>query len=195
LSLTWSMRTDEVSQERVSLVAPTGKVNDCKSCLNNCCVGSRSAVLLRLRDIATLIDLERTDLISHEKPNFSLTQQQERPALARQVRSQDWQEFPVLAQNSYGACQALDTEGQCTLYPHWPMSCDRFPYAFHPERYEVLYSRRCDAFWIHPSLTQRAQAMASASVDSYNARIKDRILLAYAREELEQLGIAKFLRF
>ena len=44
-------------------------------------------------------------------------------------------------------------------------------------------------------LTQRAQAMASASVDSYNARIKDRILLAYAREELEELGIAKFLRF
>ena len=194
LSLSWSMRTREVNPDDITLIAPTGKVNDCQSCMNNCCVGHSSTVLLRLRDIAALIDLGRTELITQEKPCFDTATLQERPALARQVSSRDWQEFPVLTQNSFGACDALDTEGQCTLYPHWPSTCARFPYTFNPDQLEVLYSRRCDAFWIHPHLEERAHEMAVSAVGAYNARIRDRILLAYASERLEALGIAKFLR-
>ena len=194
LSLNWSMSTREIDPETISLVAPEGKVNDCTSCMNNCCVGHNSTVLLRLRDIAALMDLNRTELITHEKPRFAASELHKSPALERQVHSRDWQEFPVLRQNSFGACLALDTEGQCTLYPHWPATCARFPYSLNPDRLEVLYSKRCDAFWIHPSLAKEAQTMAVAAVSAYNTRIRDRIVLAYARDRLEALGITKFLR-
>ncbi len=194
IALHWSMRTREVQPETLAMIAPKGKINDCGSCMNNCCVGHHATVLLRLRDIAALMDLDRTDLMTQDKPQFSSAELSDSPSLARQVNSRDWQEFPVLRQNSFGACVALDTEGQCTLYPHWPATCARFPYSLNPDRLEVLYSKRCDAFWIHPSYQEQAKRMAVAAASAYNARIRDRIMLAYAPERLEALGITKFLR-
>ena len=86
--------------------------------------------------------------------------------------------------------------GRCSLHPHWPLSCARFPYALHLDAHEVFYSRRCDAFWIRNDgkADGRVQAMTIAAVASYNERIKDFVILAYARERLVDLGLARHLR-
>lgn len=194
LRLRWQMRLSLMRPEHVTIVAPTGKVNDCSECTDICCLGARSTVLLRLRDIAMLCDIQRTDLITHTKPIFSQTQLAHNPALARQTSSQSWQIFPVLRQNSFGACVALNNEGRCGLYPHWPLSCQRFPYFLDTDFKEVKYSQRCQSFWIHPKQEKQVDVMRVAAVAAYNERIKDAILLAYAPKRLEKLGLMSYLR-
>jgi Fe-S-cluster containining protein len=177
---------------RVPVVAPPGKINDCSSCTRSCCLGPRSTVLLRLRDIATLVDVGRTDLMTHAKPAFDEAELQARPALRQHVSTASWKRFPVLRQNAFGACGALSSEGRCTLFPHWPLSCARFPYALHLADGDVFYSPRCDSFWIHPRAEAAASEMAALAVTSYNERIKDLILLEYAPAQLDALGLLRF---
>ena len=194
LKLRWRIRLRRLRPERAKVLAPLGKVNDCASCMDSCCIGKHSTVQLRLRDIATLTDLGRAELITHDKPAFTADELEARPALRRQVASESWQTFPVLKQNRFHACLALTDAGQCELYPNWPLSCARFPYALHADTEEVFYSRRCDSFWVRPSDTSRAQAMAVAAVVAYNERVKDLVLLAFARPRLADLGLLKHLR-
>lgn len=176
------------------VLGPPGKVNDCPSCTDICCVGPRSTVLLRFTDIATLLDLGRADLISYEKPRFSPAELARHPALARQVFSRGWELFPVLAQNSMGACAALTLDGKCSLYPHWPLACARFPYALHANLREVFYSQRCDAYWVRRDADPAVTRMKEAAVEAYNQRIRDLVLLTYAREALAGLGLLDVLR-
>lgn len=188
------MRTRLIDEKKVDIIAPRYKVNECASCTDNCCIGPHSTVLLRLRDIATLIDLDRTELMTHEKPKFSEDVLASRHALKRQTESRDWNEFPVLKQNSFHACGALDIEGRCTLYPHWPETCARFPYSLDTDNLEVFYSRRCDSFWVRPDAQNEVHAMREAAVAAYNSRIKDQLMLAFAQERLRDLGLVRFLR-
>ncbi|MBN1961845.1 MAG: YkgJ family cysteine cluster protein [Deltaproteobacteria bacterium] len=190
------MRLKLIDPKRVNILAPAGMVNDCTSCLDNCCIGRRSIVLLRLRDIATLIDLKREYLINIEKPQFTTEEVSGRIALQRQVNSDSWQTFPVLAQNRYFACKALTDTGQCSLYPNWPLACARFPYAFDLESKEAFFSHRCDSYWIRHDgrVDDHIEAMKQAAVASYNERIKDSILLAYAKDRLKELGLMRFLQ-
>jgi Fe-S-cluster containining protein len=194
LKLRWRMRLQLLDPLRIKVAAPAGKVNDCASCSDICCIGPRSTVLLRLTDIATLIDVGRTELVSTAKPRFSEAQLAERPALRRTVASDAWQVFPSLRQNAFHACEALSADGLCTLYPHWPLSCARFPYSLHTDEVEAFYSQRCDSYWIRPDAQPQARAMARTAVESYNARIKDWVLLEYARDRLEALGLIRFLQ-
>ncbi len=187
------MRLKLLDPARTTLVTPKGKINDCSSCSDSCCIGSRNTVLLGLRDIARLIDLRRTALIRHAKPQFTAQELAQRPALRRHVASETWRRFPVLAQNSFGACMALDLDGRCTLHPHWPQSCARFPFALHLDSSEVFYSRRCRSFAIHPGAVKKAERIQLAAVAGYNERIKDAVLLAYAPERLTALGLMGFL--
>ena len=190
------MRLRLIDPSDVTVVGPTppmAKVNDCGSCTDICCVGPKSTVLLRLRDIAMLRDLGRTDLISQHKPSFGEDALAAAPMLRRQVASQAWQIFPVLKKDSMGACEALSQEGKCTLYPHWPLSCARFPYALHVDEADVFYSQRCQSFWLHPEGQPQVQSMAAAAVACYNERIKDAILLTFARPELTRLGLTYHL--
>lgn len=193
LKLRARMRLTLIDPARLHVVAPVGKVNDCSACTNLCCIGPKSTVLLTLRDLAALVDVGRTDLITHDKPTFAAAELATHPALARHTGSSAWAEFPVLAKNSFGACRALDTEGKCTLFPHWPLSCARFPYSLQPDAVEVVYSQRCEAFWIAPQAEAAQRAMAVQAVAAYNQRIKDQVLLAYARPALEALGLVRFL--
>jgi Fe-S-cluster containining protein len=183
-----------LSPARARVLAPVGKLNDCASCTDNCCIGKHSTVQLRLRDIATLIDIGRSDLLTHDKPTFTPEELRKRPALGRQVSSTGWQVFPVLKQNRFHACLALTDLGRCALFPHWPLSCARFPYALHADKVEVFYSRRCESFWVRGDKAALAQAMVVAAVAAYNERIKDFVILAYARERLVDLGLARHLR-
>jgi Fe-S-cluster containining protein len=189
LRLRWRMRLNLVDPNKVTLVTPVGQINDCGACSDSCCIGPRNTVLLGLRDIATLMDIGRTELMVRAKPTFTPEQMAERPALRRHVRSETWRRFPVLAQNSFGACQALDTLGRCTLHPHWPQSCARFPFSLHLPSSEVFFSRRCRSFLIHPQAAKKAERIQLAAVASYNERIKDAVLLAYAPKRLTALGI------
>ena len=194
LKLNLRMRTRRLNPEKIKIIAPQYKVNECASCTDNCCIGPHSTVLLRLRDIATLIDIDRTDLMTHQKPNFSEEAISSRQALKLQTASSDWKSFPILKQNSFHACAALDTDGQCTLFPHWPSACARFPYALDAENLEVFYSRRCDSFWVRPDAKDQVHAMRKAAVAAYNSRIKDQLILAFAEKELEELGLTRFLQ-
>ena len=187
-------RLTQVAAPQVAHGGHAGQVNDCASCTDMCCVGAQATVLLRLRDIAALVDLKRCDLLTLQKPTFCAATLRSRPALRRQVRSESWAVFPVLRQDSMRACAALAKDtGKCSLYPHWPLACARFPYALRAEADETFYSRRCQSFWIHPRLAPRATQMAEAAVAAYNERIKDAILLAYARPQLADLGLLRHL--
>ena len=194
LSLRRRMRLKLLDPDRVRVDAPKGKVNDCACCLRNCCVGRDATVLLRLRDLAVLKDLGRTDLVTRRKPAFTEAELASRPALARQVASEAWRTFPILRKTSLGACAALTSDGRCTLYPHWPLACARFPYALHADTERVFYSRRCDSFWIRPDAEGIAHRMVRAAVFTYDERIKDAILVAYAPRRLEELGLAAFIQ-
>lgn len=194
LKLRWRLRLRWIDYTSVQISAPVGKVNDCASCTDICCIGPHATVLLRLRDIAMLCDIGRTDLITHKKPTFSATMLQNRPALRKQLQSRVWQQFPVLKKSTINACAALSDAGKCTLYPHWPLSCARFPYALHLDDLDVFYSQRCQSFFIHPSYEKRAQTMIRASIDGYHERLKDIILLSYAPHALEALGLLQYLQ-
>jgi Fe-S-cluster containining protein len=193
LRLRWRMRLQLLDPARTTLVTPVGKINHCSDCSDSCCIGVHSTVLLGLRDIATLVDVGRTGLITRRKPAFSEAARAGRPGLRRHLASEAWRRFPVLAQNSFGACEALDVAGRCTLFPHWPMSCARFPMALHLEALEVFYSRRCRSFRIHPAAAKKAERIQLAAVASYNERIKDAVLLAYAPARLRDLGLMQHL--
>lgn len=193
LKLRRRMALTQVQPSRITNVTPVGQVNDCGACSDSCCIGPHNTVLLRLRDIATLMDLKRTDLMVPHKPTFTADVLRQRPALRRQVNSEAWRRFPVLAQNEFDACMALDREGRCELYPHWPMSCARFPLALHLESSEVFFSRRCQSFWIHPAAAKNAVPMQLAAIASYNERIKDAVLLAYAPQRLHAMGLTAYL--
>ncbi len=194
LKLRLRMRTELLSPYGVRLRAPLGKVNDCAACTDICCVGPRSTVLLGLRDLATLMDLKRTDLVTHDKPRFAEEDLATRQSLRRHVGSAAWQVFPVLRQTSAHFCAALTAAGRCSLYPHWPLSCARFPYSLHLDPVEVFYSPRCASFEITAQAEPRIKAMAALAVQSYNERIKDAVLIAFARERLTSLGLTAFLR-
>ncbi len=195
LRLRSQLRPRLLDPASVRVLAPPGMVNDCASCRDNCCIGPRSTVLLRLRDVAVLCDIGREDLVTHARPSFDDAELARRPALRRQVESDAWRVFPVLRQNRYHACAALTDEGRCSLHPHWPLGCARFPYALDLEHREVFYSRRCDSFWIRHDgrAGGRVEAMKLAAVAAYNERVKDLVLLAYARERLAALGLLRFL--
>lgn len=193
LRLRWKVRLTLLDPHRVKLLGPRYKLNDCHHCTDMCCVGPRSTVLLRLRDIAMLVDIGRTDLIDFNKPKFDRADLNALPALARQVSSSAWETFPVLKQNHMSACQALSTDGKCTIFPTWPLACARFPYALHADTEEVFYSQRCDSFWVRPDAEEPVRQMAQAAVQAYNERIKDRIMLEFARPELDSMGLTRWL--
>ena len=196
----WALRRRmslrQLSASEITVVGPPpplAKVNDCRNCLDSCCVGRRATVLLRLQDIAMLMDVGRETLISRQKPHFSPAELVGRPALAAQVSARSWEIFPVLAQNSMHACRALNTEGRCTLYPAWPLSCARFPWSLDVEAQEVFYSPRCPSYWVRDDAQPALHAMRAAAVAAYNARVQDAILLQFARPQLAEMGMLRHL--
>ena len=194
LKLRWRMKLKLEDASKFKILAPKWKTNDCSGCTDICCVGPHSTVTLGFRDIATLVDIGQTELISHKKPAFNGEVLDNRPALKRHVATTSWQRFPVLKTNAMGACAALTMDGQCGLYPYWPMSCSRFPYSAHIEEKKIFYSRRCDSFWIRPDTKESVEGMALEAVASYNERIKDLILLEYAPQRLEEMGLIRYLK-
>jgi Fe-S-cluster containining protein len=194
LKLAARMRLSEIAHRRVTVWVPVGKVNACSECTDNCCIGARSTVSLHLRDIASLIDRGRNDLIVHERPVFKPEEIASNPALHRTLRSTQWRMFPVLRQNSFHACAALGVDGRCELHPAWPLSCARFPYSLHADDQLIFYSPRCSSFKVDAAWQPAAEGMAHAAVDAFNWQIRDRVLLSYVPDELRRLGLMDYLK-
>lgn len=184
-----------LSPKGVKLLIPRGKINYCHECCDNCCLGTHSTVQLHLQDIAMLLDHGNERFITQEKPSFTKEELSDRPALERNQRSIFWQVFPVMKQTKFHACAALGVDGLCQLYPHWPLSCARFPYSLHADDRRIFFSPRCPSYLLDEAKGARAQLMINAAVEAYNAEIKDIILLHYVPEELEKLGLLNYLNW
>ena len=142
-----------------------------------------------------MVDIGRADLIGGAKPSFTESTLAARSALRRTIASQTWKVFPVLKQTSMGTCAALDNEGRCQIFPYWPLSCARFPYALHSNGRDIFYSQRCDAFWLRSDVSGAIEAMTLKAIEAYNEGIKDWVLLAYAPHRLQELGLTTYLHW
>lgn len=189
------MNTEVLTRAQVQPLQSPRRINECAECLDTCCVGKKSTVLLHLRDIASLLDGDHADLMTHTKPTFSPEEKSLSPALDRHVSSVAWRVFPILKQNSFFACSALNDDGRCTLYPKWPLSCERFPVALNLDAEAFFLSSRCSSTRVletHEE-SERLEEMEGGALAAYNERIKDFMLLTHARDSLRTLGITKYL--
>ena len=194
LMLRASFDLETLSVERIANRVPRGTIPDCPSCQDVCCAGEENVVSLRLRDVAVLIDIGRTDLMTRQKPRFGDAMLASRPALRELVASELFQTLPVLRQvGPERRCAALDDALSCTLHPDWPLSCERFPYSLSAVRREVIWGKRCASKHQRPEHAARGDAMFRAAVAVYNERVRDAVLLAHARPALDRLGIGAFL--
>jgi Fe-S-cluster containining protein len=194
LTLRASFDLDLLAPERIARRIPKGQVPDCPNCQDVCCAGIENVVSLRLRDIAVLIDIDRTDLISTKKPRFPRSMLASRPVLQELVASELFQTLPVMKQvGEMRICAALTDDLRCSIHPSWPLSCERFPYSLSAIRKEVVWGRRCQSRREAPDHEPRAAQMFRASIETFNERVRDAVLLHHARAELEELGIGRFL--
>lgn len=184
-----------VAPWRIANAVPKGTVPDCPACTNICCAGVENVVSLRLRDVAMLIDIGRTDLMSKAKPNFPSWMLHDRPLLKELVVSELWRALPVMRQEGdLQACAALDLDTlKCSLNPNWPTTCERFPYTLNMGRKQVVWGSRCPSKDQAPKHLERSEALFDATINAYNERVKDAVLLAHARPALQTLGLADWI--
>lgn len=193
LALRASFDVNEVSLRRYANRVPKGTIPDCPSCTNLCCAGLENLVSLRLTDVATLLDLDRPDLMTKKKPRFSPRMMERRPALFELMGSELWRTLPVMRQvGPERRCAALTDDDRCSIHPHWPLSCDRFPYTMVGGR-KVVWGTRCPSRQQDIDFERRRHQMFARAIDVYNERIKDAVLLHHARDELEALGFGPYL--
>lgn len=177
----------------VRVEGPRFGVSKCSVCTDNCCIGKRNTVSLRLVDIATLVDVGRTDLIRRDKPAISESERIS-SARARFLASDAYKLFPVLRQDDRDRCVALDDRNRCTLRPHWPLSCARFPYSLDLDAKEIFYSPRCPSYDIVETKEEpRVKTMIDATLGAYNERIRDFVLVEMAPRGLERIGLLEWL--
>ncbi len=193
LRLRASFDLDLLSPSKIANKVPKGTIPNCAACEDICCAGLENIVTLRLRDVAMLIDIERTDLISKYKPRFPQFLMADRPALFELMGSELYRTLPVLRQiGDQRICAALGSDMTCSLHPNWPLTCERFPYTLKARRH-MVWGKRCGSQQRAPEHEQRGQEMFEASVGTFNERVKDAVLLAHARPALDAMGIGAFL--
>lgn len=182
------------SLDGLQVLMPRGQVPDCDNCVDLCCTGPNALVSLRLRDVAALVDLGRTDLLTFERPE-PLPKKQARKEQTWARREADGsifhRAFPVLARDPTGTCMALTEDRLCGLWPSWPSSCARYPYALDIKNNVVFYAAGCRSTRLAPveEAPIAVRRLVRAAVDGYNQRLRDVLLLAFARERLRDLGL------
>lgn len=193
LGLEFDLEFLRLSQMRIAI--PNGKVSDCANCEEICCTGPKAVIHLRLKDMASLVDqgLERhiaKPVPQHQQTVGSKTQLEKAfdESLFAQI-------FPTLTRDKHGTCQLLTDDLKCSVYPRWPLSCARYPFAIDSVNRVIFYANGCRSSQIVPpsQAPSRFSYLAQAAVESYNERIRDLYLLAFARKELENLGLMAYL--
>lgn len=184
-----------VSLNGLQVKIPTGQVPDCDNCVDLCCTGPNAVVSLRLRDIAVLMDLGRTELITHERPPPPTDKRRVTWARREADGSVFHKAFPVLQRDATGTCLALTEDRLCGLWPSWPLSCARYPYALDRQNNVVFYAKGCTTTRLAPlgEAPVAVRRLVRATIDAYNERLRDVVLLAFAREHLRSLGVMAFV--
>ena len=194
LELRASFDVDTLNPFWIANKIPKGTIPECRRCPDICCAGLENVVSLRLKDVAMFVDMERTDLMSRKKPNFPAHMLRSRPALHELVASELWRTLPVLVQlGEERVCAALSPDNLCSIHPQWPSSCERFPYTLAAIRREVVWGRRCPVQQTGPQHVERSRELFRATIDAYNLRVMDAVLITHARKELDELGIGRWL--
>lgn len=184
-----------VRTSELEIAIPRGLVPDCEACVEICCTGPNARVSLRLVDIAALVDAGLEEHIVHEPPaaerlTFGTWAAKE---LGWSVFSRC---FPVLRRDATGTCTLLTEDRLCGAYPAWPLSCARYPYSLDVLHRRLFLAKGCQShrFVTVDDVPGKVRGLVEAAVRSYNERIKDIILLHVALEELDALGLLRFLR-
>ncbi|MBI5494805.1 MAG: hypothetical protein HY904_07230 [Deltaproteobacteria bacterium] len=187
----------ELHPNELMLDYRTGKLPDCEACVNVCCTGAHRVVLLRLVDVAALVDAGLEEFLTLDKPVFPAEETAANPALGDLVRSEAWRRMPVLRQDATRTCTLLREDNRCGAWPAWPLSCARFPYSLDILHMRVFFARSCGSVQQAPTREgrRREARLVDAVVDAYNQRTRDAVLLRVARPELEALGLARFIRW
>jgi Fe-S-cluster containining protein len=146
-----------------------GLVPDCARCRDHCCKAPHE-VELRLDDVARLRDAGLGHALLYPEPG--------RLALYRE---------PTLAKKPDGTCVFFGADGRCEIYALRPIVCRRFPYAIAQDAKTLSYSTSCRASL--PGDAAMRRDLRAAALDSYNARIFDRMLVRRARRALVALGL------
>lgn len=185
-----------LSLGQLRIAVPSGQVPDCEACTELCCTGDNAVVSLRFRDMARLVDAGLESHIVQERPPARRPERERSWARREADASVFGRSFPVLARDATGTCAFLTTERSCGAWPRWPLSCARYPYALDLQRKVIFWARGCGSPVIlsPDEAAPRVRALALAVVDAYNERLRDAVLLAVARPELEALGLWRFLR-
>lgn len=200
----------------VNVAIPRGILPDCENCLDICCTGKNAIVSLRFLDIAKLIDTNFAWAIDTHLPTTNTgTDTKISSGTITGIRSNKdantntqarkiFQEtlfydvFPVLHHDATNTCVLLDDDRMCRVYPQWPLSCARYPYALDKKHNTVFYAHGCQSRLTQvesaSSLTGKQRALVQAVLDSYNERIKDVILLHTALDELHEIGVLRYVR-
>ena len=176
----------------LDLKVPDGMVPDCANCRDTCCRGPQNTISLRLEDIARLLDAGLESAISTGKPVYSEELLAEYPSLRTIENLDSYRFFPVLRRKPDGTCVFLDDNGRCSIYEIRPLRCRRFPYRLDDALSGIVYSSGCQ-YPRRDGSPDEVRNLAQAAVDTYNAKIRDVVMLEYARPELERLEIAPFL--
>lgn len=194
LTLRASFDLDLLGPRAITNKVPLGTIPNCEACDDICCAGVENVVSLRLRDIATLMDAGRTELIQKQKPRFSERMLRSRPGLNELLSSELWLALPVIKQvGERRICAALTPDIRCSLHPSWPTSCERFPYSLNAMRRQVTWGTRCPSKQMAPEHVARSKELFDAAIASFNERVRDAVLLAHAPRELDRIGIGAFL--
>jgi Fe-S-cluster containining protein len=178
--------------EDLEMRVPDGMVPDCASCQDTCCRGPQNTISLRLEDVARLVDAELEWAITTEKPTYS-DEMRERYASLRTIERLDtYRFFPVLKRKPDGTCIFLDDAGRCSIHELRPLRCRRFPYRLDDALTGIDYSPAC-RFPRHDGTPGQTRELAQAAVDTYNAKIRDLVMLEYGRDALERLDLMRYL--
>lgn len=191
LGLNFDLEFLRVSEMRLAL--PRGKVPNCRDCQELCCTGPKAIIHLRLKDIANMLDqgLSKAMVVSAKAPD----------SIGKNEAEKEFDDsifgrvFPTLARDRFGTCTLLRDDLKCSIYPKWPLSCARYPFAVDAKNKIIYYAKGCTSFELLPpdAASDRFGYLVTAAVESYNERIKDLLLLAYAYKELEHLELTRYL--
>ena len=200
LKLNRRFRLRLVRPRKVKVLVPAGRLPDCEACVELCCTGPNALVSLRLADVARLVDAGLEAFIAPRSADPSLAAEarsRAKPSFARRrlEASVFADMFPVLSRDDTLTCRLLNEDRLCGAHPSWPVSCQRYPYAFDAEHDVVFLAEGCRSHRLI-SIDDAPDSVArlvNAAVDAYNQRVKDIVLLHVALREVWELGLLRYL--
>lgn len=185
-----------IRAEQLRIEVPGALLPDCDNCLDICCTGPNAVVTLRLQDIARLVDAGLQDAIVFAD-TAPLPQERAKSWAQRNLDASLFRHtFPVLKRDDTGTCSLLTPERHCGAWPAWPLSCARYPYSVDVEHNVLFLAKGCES---HKRMSRddapdSIRRLIDAAIESYNARVKDVILLHCALDELDRIGLVDRLR-